>query len=90
MARSGDEGSLERGRVEHRAVDAQAHEALARRDDAAEAGAKAACHPRLKCELRRRPELRAQPPDRLEHRRRPARVHLDVLVLVELRRPPNR
>src|SRR3954452_9969733 len=74
----------ERGRVQHRPVDADPHvAAVARRDDAAEARADPARHPRLERELSRHAALRAQRPHRLEHRRRPAGVDRRVLVLVE-------
>ena len=75
----------QRRRVDHRSVDADAQVAAAgRRDDAAEAGAEAARHRRLERELRRDVTLRAQRPDRLEHRRRAARVDDGVGVCVEL------
>ena len=66
---------LERSaRLEHRAVDAQPDVAVARRHDAAEAGAEAARHPGLERELGGDVVLGAQRPHRLEHRRRPAGV----------------
>ena len=64
------------GRVEHGPVDAQAHVAVAGRDDAAEAGAEAARHAGLERELGGHVVLGAERAHGLEHRRRPAGVDL--------------
>ena len=56
---------------------------MAGRDDAAEAGAEAARHPRLQRELGRHVAAGAQLSDGLEHRGRTAGVDLDVVVGVE-------
>src|SRR3954452_22879511 len=70
--------------IDHRPVDADPHvAAVARRHDAAEAGAEAARHAGLERELCRHAAFGAQRPDRLEHRRRPAGVDRRMLVLVE-------
>ena len=62
--------------IEHGTVDAQPDVAGLRRHDAAEARAVTARHPGLERELRRHIALGTQRPDRLEHRRRAARVDL--------------
>ena len=85
IASRATDGSRASVGVEHRAVDAQPHVAVARRHDAAEAGAEPARHARLERELRRHAARGAQRAHRLEHRRRPAGVDLDARR-VELRR----
>src|SRR5436305_9178990 len=74
MARPGEEGRLELGRVEDRAVDAQADVSVARRRHAAEAGSEPAGHAGLERQLGRNVTLGADGANRLEHRRRAAGV----------------
>src|ERR1700733_1358393 len=86
MSRSDPRQSLrpQVGGLEHRAVEAYADETAPRLHDAAKAGAEATRHSGLERELRWDLAHRAQQPDRLEHRRRPAGVHLGVGTRVEL------
>ena len=65
---------LQRGRIDHRPVDAHADVALARGHHAAEARPEPAGHAGLQRELGGHPAFRAQRADRLEHGRRPAGV----------------
>lgn len=66
--------------VENGTVDAETDVTRARRNDAAKARSVPARHSRLERELSRQLVFGAQRPDSLEHRRRAARIHLDVLL----------
>src|SRR5204863_5117997 len=84
MPRPRDERRFELRCVEHRPVDAEADVARAGGDDAAEARAIAAGHPRLERELGGDVTLGAQGTYRLQHRRRATRVDGGALAGVEL------